>query len=354
LSVSGRLGSTYVQHGQATLSGGLGSDNLSASCMANVLLRGDEGSDTLDVSHSKNATLEGGAGNDTLTGDVDNGSHGDFGETVGAVYRLDGGADDDTLSVTSNANTTFHGVTDLSLEGGTGNDILSVTANITNDGPLAYAQLSGGDGNDQLTASGVMQSTLTGGAGNDTFVLTAAQYQSQQVASRNFNGTTVTARPMEITDFTAGVGGDLLDLRDLFRNGTSGFDGSNPFGNGYLRLVQSDATPADTLLQFDANGGGNGYVTLAVLKNVTATALVGANFNPAYPTDGSEMPGILINGTINPDTLLGSAGGDTILGADGNDSIDGDAGSDRIDGGVGNDTIDGNFGNDTVYGGIGE
>jgi hypothetical protein len=144
LSVSGVLGSTYVQHGQATLSGGLGSDNLSASYMANVLLRGDEGSDTLGVYHSKNATLEGGAGNDTLTGTVYNGSHGNFGETVGTVYRLDGGADDDTLSVTSDVNPTYHGVTDLSLEGGTGNDILSVTTNvITNEnGPLAYAQLS--------------------------------------------------------------------------------------------------------------------------------------------------------------------------------------------------------------------
>jgi Ca2+-binding RTX toxin-like protein len=64
--------------------------------MANALLRGDEGSDTLDVSRSKNATLEGGAGNDTLTGDVVSSYHGDFGETAGAVYRLDGGADDDT------------------------------------------------------------------------------------------------------------------------------------------------------------------------------------------------------------------------------------------------------------------
>jgi Ca2+-binding RTX toxin-like protein len=353
LSVSGSLGSTYVQHGQATLSGGLGSDNLRAEFMANALLRGDEGSDTLTVGYSKNATLEGGAGNDTLSGSVFNGYHVNFGETAGAVYRLDGGADDDTLSVTSDANLSSWGVTDLSLEGGTGNDILSVTIASMDYGPLAYAQLSGGDGNDQLTASGVMRSTLTGGAGNDTFVLTAVQYQSQQVGSRTFSGTTITARPMEITDFTAGAGGDLLDLRDLFRNGASGFDGSNPFGNGYLRLVQSEATPSDTLLQFDANGGGNGYVTLAVLKNVTATALVGANFNPGYPTDGSEMPGILINGTLNPDTLLGSAGGDTLLGSDGNDSIDGDAGSDRIDGGPGNDTIDGNFGNDTLYGGLG-
>jgi hypothetical protein len=66
-----------------------------------------------------------------------------------------------------------------------------------------------------------MQSTLTGGAGNDTFVLTAVQYQSQQVGSRNFNGTTVTARPMEITDFTAGRNGEKLDIRDLLQNGAT-------------------------------------------------------------------------------------------------------------------------------------
>ena len=31
---------------------------------------------------------------------------------------------------------------------------------------------------------------------------------------------------MEITDFVAGISGDVLDIQDLLRNGAVGFDGS--------------------------------------------------------------------------------------------------------------------------------
>jgi Ca2+-binding RTX toxin-like protein len=307
LTVSGKLGSTYVQHGQATLSGGMGTDILSASYMASALLQGDGGNDTLTVSYSKNATLEGGAGNDTLTGDVFHGYHTDFGETVGAVYRLDGGADDDRLSVTSNYNAYIYGVTDLSLEGGTGNDILSVSADITSYGPLAYAQLSGGDGNDQLTASGVMQLTLTGGTGTDTFVLTAVQFQSQQVASRNFNGTTVTARSMEIIDFAAGRQGEKLDIRDLLQNGASNYDGTNPFKSGHLDIEQ---VGEDTLLKFDTDGGGDNFVTLAMLINVKGTELVAKNFSPLFGTPNGDI----MSGLKGDRKHEGIGGNDMLLG----------------------------------------
>ena len=379
LVVSGTT--SYVQHGAATISGGAGDDgyytqwdgsgyysnNLSAIYLTDVLIQGDEGRDGLSVEFAKNARLEGGVGADILSAYANGWHLGYFmGESSYDInYQLDGGADDDRLTVTSSAHR-HYGRIDLSLEGGTGNDTLTASTESPADANYGISSvlLSGGDGDDRLEARGVLQLTLTGGLGTDTFVLSAQQYQAQQKGTMQFativpteaNGwnygwTDVTARPMEITDFTAGVGGDVLEIQDLLRNGATGFDGSNPFGSSaYLRLAQSGA---DTLLQFDVNGGGDSYVTLAVLKNVTATALVGANFNPAYPTDGSEMPGIVIDGNADADTLLGSAGGDTISGFEGNDSIDGDAGYDSILGGDGNDTIDGNFGNDTIYGGLG-
>ncbi|AHX62637.1 DUF4347 domain-containing protein [Aeromonas media] len=375
---------TYVQHGQATISGGAGDDGyyeyqswngsgyetvgnymggLSAAYMADVLLQGDDGRDNLNVAYSKTARLEGGAGADSLSAYAYGYALKDIGESYGVDYQLDGGADDDSLEVTSSAYRGF-GRIDLSLEGGTGNDQLKVSTHEPGDANygIASAVLSGGDGDDRLEANGVLQLTLSGGSGKDTFVLTAQQYQAQQKGTMQFNLDStwnnvvdVTARPMEITDFVAGISGDVLDIQDLLRNGAVGFDGSNPFGSsGYLRLIQSDTSPADALLQFDVNGGGDDYVTLAVLKNVTASNLVGANFNPAYPTDGSELPGLVFDGTAAADTLLGSAGGDTISGFAGDDVINGDAGYDSIFGGDGADTIDGNFGNDTLWGGLGD
>ncbi|MDZ5461848.1 type I secretion C-terminal target domain-containing protein, partial [Azohydromonas lata] len=93
-----------------------------------------------------------------------------------------------------------------------------------------------------------------------------------------------------------GANGDVLDVNDLLRNAALGFDGSNPFAGGYLRLVQSDA---DTLVQFDADGAAGAakeFVTIAVLRNVDSTQLGSANFTPNYPPDGSDVPGQLVNG----------------------------------------------------------
>jgi hypothetical protein len=91
-----------------------------------------------------------------------------------------------------------------------------------------------------------------------------------------------------ITDFEVGAGHDLLDVSELLRNASIGFDGSNPFSNGYLTLEQSGT---DTLLKFDADGLGadKSAVAVAVLKNVTATDLVADNFNPNYPVDSSAI-----------------------------------------------------------------
>ena len=58
---------------------------------------------------------------------------------------------------------------------------------------------------------------------------------------------------------------DVSDLLDTF----AGYDGTNAFTGGYLRFF---ASGANTLVQVDSDGGGNGYVTLATLTAVTVTA----------------------------------------------------------------------------------
>jgi len=359
----------YWTGASATLIGGLGDDSgagalagLTASYLDRALLQGNDGNDRLEVNNSRNATLEGGTGQDTLiaTAFLPDWVASQIGSSKGTSYRFDGGADDDVLSISGSANS-FNGIVELSLEGGSGNDALTVmdSANSSNSGAIAYATLSGGDGNDTLNASGVLQLTLTGGLGIDTFVLSSLQRRaglstytfttSSPTSVSAVTNTSVSGRPVVITDFLAGTGGDVLDLTDLLANGAIGFDGSNPFGaSGYLRLVQTTSSPANSLLMFDADGGGNSFQALAFLNNVDPNALTASNFSPTFssfaipPQTGA---GITLTGTDLADSLYGSFA---------NDSIDGAGGSDLIYGNDGNDTLLGGTGNDSLYGGAGD
>jgi hypothetical protein len=47
-------------------------------------------------------------------------------------------------------------------------------------------------------------------------------------------------------------------------------DGGDAVDDGFVRFVQSGG---DTLVQVDRNGSANGFQTLVVLKNVTASTL---------------------------------------------------------------------------------
>ncbi|MCX6072815.1 MAG: cadherin-like domain-containing protein [Campylobacterales bacterium] len=350
------------------IDGTTGDDVLYSSSVVTVIMNGKEGNDSLSVDNSKTVTLDGGVGNDTLNASFYNGGYTQTGDTS-INYQLNGGTEDDTLNANGYAYSGY-GMVNLALDGGIGNDTLTVSENYSswyyNYGAIKQATLSGGDGDDRLTASGVLELTLSGGAGSDTFALTTTQVHTQ-LASLQFstqvateaNGwdsglVTVDGRAMEITDFTAGVGGDVLDINDLLLNGSTGFDGTNPFASGYLSFVQSGA---DTLVQFDADGSAgsaNTLSTIATLKNTTATEVTSDNFAPNYPLDGSAIAGESIVGTDNNDNIVGTYGADTITGLAGNDTIDGSYGNDTIDGGDGSDSITGNLGNDTMYGGAGD
>jgi Ca2+-binding RTX toxin-like protein len=168
--------------------------------------------------------------------------------------RLNGKKGNDTLSGLGGND---------SLTGGDGNDFLSgEDGNDTLRGGNNNDTLLGGDGQDwlyggltgtDLLNGGLGSDILAGGSSIDIFVYTALAERGTLAAGDTINSFSITR--------------DKLDLSALLPTLT-GYSGNTA---GYLQFVQSGSS---TLMQIDADGGGNSYVNLATLNNVVATGLV--------------------------------------------------------------------------------
>ncbi|HYF16231.1 MAG TPA: DUF4347 domain-containing protein [Ramlibacter sp.] len=326
--VSSAAGSTDIEN--LTLTGstninGTGNElaNVIVGNSARNVLSGLSGNDTLRSGGGEEDILQGGAGNDALfvdEGSVSTSAFGDEGDdtVTGSTGRdnLGGGEGSDTI----NAGDGDDGIQELEQTG------QAATVNV----------LDGGAGNDHFeisTDNAASRTTLTGGSGRDIYSIAAS------------NAGNVVA-----TDFTAGDGGDLLNVSVLLGE-SPGFSGGNPFdpASGVLRLLQQGA---DTLLQWDpdgASGAAQSWKNVITLQNVAASTLTSANTLPAFePYVG--MPG----GTPGNDVLDGGPGKDTLAGLAGDDVLSGLGGDDALDGGEGSDTLVGGDGNDVLHSGLGE
>ena len=138
------------------------------------------------------------------------------------------------------------------ISGGEGNDQLN--------GGAGKDTLNGGNGDDTLIG-GSGNDTMTGGLGVDTFQWSLAD-----------KGTTTNPAHDVITDFKTGVGGDVLDLRDLLQGENSG---------NLTQYLHFTASGNDTLVQisssgaFSSNGANAATVTdqSILLKDVALGSL---------------------------------------------------------------------------------
>ncbi|NFV79224.1 tandem-95 repeat protein [Magnetospirillum aberrantis] len=287
--------------GVSSMFGGAGNDWLS----------GGDGNDFI-IGGSGSDTILGGNGNDWLYGGNS------IAASVGNDF-IDGGAGDDTI---------YSGYGNGTIFGGDGNDNITVTASISR----GTSTIDAGSGDDVIMVDTYSGATITTGSGRDTI---------QTNYSVSFNAANV------VTDFSAGLGGDQIDLNRLLGNALIGWSASgNPFGSSkFLRVRQ---VGADTVLEVDRDGaGGNAHAFTAILllKNVQASALRADNFIPAYDPFGAAESGV---------TLTGGSGADVLNGGGGNDYITGGAGSDTLNGSIGQDLMRGDDGNDWLYGGTGD
>jgi Ca2+-binding RTX toxin-like protein len=232
----------------------------------------------------------------------------DVSSTTGTI-ALTGGDGNDTLTATATTNGTS-----VTLDGGAGNDVLKVAVTTVGDtSSSGTATLTGGTGID----------TITGGVNNDTIVyaLQADLYANDAIIDSVNGG--------------AGTGDRLLI-------GTSGTAFTIPSAVSFARVSNVEQIVADTN-------------TAAVSVTLAASAQT-AGIRTVNLSAVSAATGNVINvSSFDANTTLTSASGATsITGGSGNDNITGGAAVDTINGGSGNDTITGAASADSLVGGEGD
>jgi Ca2+-binding RTX toxin-like protein len=291
-----------------TITGTPGNDTLGGTTGTD-LIQGLAGNDTLTDTTSGSDTLDGGDGDDLIV--VSRATQGDH-ET------LLGGNGNDTLR--------FTGARDLEdfISGGAGDDRIEAT------GFGFFADAGSGDDSVYLRKLFGDVPTVTLGSGSDVIGFTGVDFGGQQVV---------------VTDFAAGDGGDRIDwglaLVSLWEWDQSG----NPFGLGYLSVMQSGDIVFVQVKPNLAAGGSN----IFFLSGFAPSALTAFNFS-GYAPDGSAPANLSLAGGAAAETLNGGTGNDTLHGDAGDDILSAGAGHDEIHGGADNDAIDAGLGNDIVFG----
>jgi Ca2+-binding RTX toxin-like protein len=322
---------------------GLGQNDTLLGGGGDDFLYGEEGNDSLAGEHG-NDRLEGGTGMDYLH------------DQSGGNDIMFGGAGRDTLAVTRYAGPISTGpLSTLLLDGGADDDYLTFGGFVDTQVILGNLTMIGGEGNDEIIIGIRANAAIDAGSGNDRlFVVTDPGQYTIMLGSGSdeleLYSNVASIGTVTVTDFRAGDLGDRLDLSMWFSKNLTGWDGVvNPFTSGHARVVQSGGA---TLVQVDRDGGGNGYVTLLTLANVSAPSLTAFNLGGTDPvtrgTSGADqMTGTaaadLFDGVAGNDTFWLQAGGDDgALGGEGNDVFlfgatltpadvaDGDVGTDQI------------------------
>jgi Ca2+-binding RTX toxin-like protein len=299
----------------------------------------DLGNIVMDVETVEQLILNGLGGNDSATvgnlagvadlttisllmGDGDDTVNASAQANAAIALTIVGGADNDNLTGSPNADT---------ISGGVGNDTIVGLGGVD--------VMDGGDGDDAITG-GPGNETQPGGAGNDTFIWNPGDGSDTLLGGAGtdtmvFNGSggnEVFAVSADGTgfDFTRDLGNIVMDVETVETLTLNGLAGNDSATVGNLTGVV-DLTAINLLM-----GDGDDTVNASAQANA-AIALV---------IDGGTGNDNL-TGSPNIDEITGGPGNDTIVGLGGVDVMDGGDGDDAITGGPGNETQLGGAGNDT-------
>ena len=264
-------------------------------------------------------------------------------------------------------------VTNSTIGKTTGLDAETLNGTLRSDymaGGRGADTIGGGAGNDRLLG-GFGGDALSGGTGRDSFAFHRVEEGGDTVR-----------------DFQVGANGDFIDISVLGVRLDWSKNIDTLFERQFVVLRQAGA---NTLVQIDADGGGNQLVTLATLENVQASSVVRSQFitrlsqsNPdnatvvaqplppvtvavpaPQPVVAPVPPAVVVTSLSGDEngntmrtsgavlTLHGLGGDDNLTGGTGNDSLHGGAGNDVLTGGAGDNLLVGDIGNDRFNAGEG-
>ncbi len=258
--------------------------------------------------------------------------------------------------------------TGMTISGGDGND--SISASAIDSLFATTLEIRGDNGADVLNAAGFALGLRLRG-GNDNDVLTggtAADYlagEGGDDAHFGGNGNDTLLGGAGIDLLVGDDGNDLIRGQGSSRDTLSGglgndtLDGSQDVlletGDANIVLTDTQMTGLGTdvligLAEATINGGASNNVINA--SGYTGYALLyGREGNDTLI--GNNGPNFL-NGEAGDDSLVGNGGNDNLSGGAGRDTLDGGAGDDRLRGlGGSGDSLIGGLGNDTLDGGVG-
>ncbi len=260
--------------------------------------------------------------------------------------------------------TTLHAdAIQLTINGGLGNDVLL--------GGEGDDLINGGDGND-LALMGAGDDTFTWNPGDDNDTLEGQDGQDRLLfngsnVAENINvsanggrvlffrdvaSVTMDLNDTEIITFNALGGADTIVVNGLAGTDLTTVDlnlaASGGSGDAAADQVIVYGTSTDDVVLVNGDATGTTVLGLATQVNiaggepandrVTINALAGDDVVDASGMVAGAIQ-LTVDGGVDDDILLGSAGNDTLLGGDGNDVLLGGPGIDVLDGGAGDNIV---------------
>lgn len=329
-------------------------DNLIVDGNGNSQIYGEESDDTLfgrggdDKIYGGNANdvLYGGAGNDLLETGNEAPLVDIFQDNIYGIDRLFGGAGDDTITGTAMSwgNSGYY-----SLYGGDGDDMLT---SLDDKGKLyggagadtlighSWDTLSGGAGNDVLSAEGYSLNHFYGGEGDDSL----SGYSSDTMYGGSGNDV------LNVGSYSSLIGGTGDDVLTGSETCTlQGGEGNDTISSGGYSVVHGGAGEDSVLGQradMIFGGAGNDWIISGGASQLNGGDGDDTLFALFKDTLSGEAGNDLLYGGVTSNILVGGSGDDTLVGRSSDDTIEGGSGNDVLFGGFGSNTLSGGDGAD--------